>query len=139
MRPEITVETRVKASLEKIWEYWTEPRHITGWYFASEDWCAPKAENDLRVGGTFKTRMEAKDGSAGFDLEGAYTLVEKKRRIEYVLAGEDARKVCIEFVLEGEDYLVREIFEAEDINSLELQQAGWQAILDNFKKYVEAE
>jgi uncharacterized protein YndB with AHSA1/START domain len=136
MKPQITVETIIQAPIEKIWKCWNEPEHIKGWAFASDDWCAPRAENDLRVRGRFKTRMEAKDGSTGFDLEGAYTLVTLHERIEYSMDGEDSRKVQVAFTPEGDSYRVSETFEAEATNSLEMQRVGWQAILDNFKKHV---
>ncbi len=138
MKPQITVEVLVHAPIEKIWQYWTEPKYISRWNFASDDWCSPRAENDLRVGGKFKSRMEAKDGSAGFDFEGTYTSVEENEKIEYVMIGDDARKVSIEFVKQESGYKVIETFDAEEENSLEMQKNGWQGILDNFKKYVEA-
>lgn len=138
MKTRITVEVLIHAPIEKIWEYWTKPEHIMNWCFATDDWCAPKAENDLSVEGIFKTRMEAKDGSTGFDFEGTYTAVEEYAKIKYVMSGDDQREVSIEFVKQDDGYKVIETFDAEDINSLELQKNGWQAILDNFKKYVEA-
>ena len=131
----ITVETSVNAAIEKIWEYWNAPQHITQWYQASDDWHAPAAENDLRTGGKFKTRMEAKDGSMGFDFEGVYTNVELHRVIEYILA--DDRKVKITFSNSGAQTKVTETFDPENENPIELQRGGWQAILDNFKKHVE--
>jgi len=139
MKPKVTVAVFVSAPIEKIWERWTEPKHIMRWCFASDDWCAPRAENDLQVGGIFRTRMEVKDGSVGFDFEGTYTTMEKNKKLEYVLAGDDARKVSIEFVEQGDGYKVVEVFEAEAENSLEMQKNGWQAILDNFKKYAESD
>jgi uncharacterized protein YndB with AHSA1/START domain len=131
----ITVETVVNASIEKIWNCWNEPQHITQWNQASEDWCAPRAINDLRTGGKFLTRMEAKDGSVGFDFEGTYSAVENHKQIEYIIA--DGRKVKIQFLKQGDAYKVIESFEAETINSIDLQKGGWQAILNSFKKYVE--
>lgn len=139
MKSPISVEVFISASPEKAWQCWTEPEHITKWTFASDDWQAPRAENDLQVGGTFSTRMEARDGSAGFDFGGTYTVVEALERIEYTMSGEDERKVCIEFLSEEGGTRVRETFEAESENSLEMQKTGWQAILENFKKHVEAE
>ncbi len=109
------------------------------WNFASDDWCCPRAENDLQIGGVFNYRMEAKDGSVGFDFSGTYTGVEKEKRINYVMAGADARAVSIEFEERDNGCSVRETFEAENENSLELQKMGWQSILDNFKKHVEAQ
>lgn len=138
MKSKITVEVCIHAPIEKIWQYWTEPEYISCWNFASDDWCSPRAENNLRVGGNFKSRMEAKDGSAGFDFEGTYTTVVENEKIEYVMVGDDGRKVSIEFVKQADSYKVIETFDAEEQNSLEMQKNGWQAILDNFKKCVEA-
>lgn len=135
MRPQITVETSVDAPIEKIWRYWTEPEHIMRWNSASDDWHTPRAENDLSVGGTFNARMEAKDGSAGFDFEGTYTAVEENKKIEYVM--DDGRRVSILFEKQDNGYRITETFDAEETNPLEMQRDGWQAILDNFKKYVE--
>ncbi|AXI10949.1 polyketide cyclase [Oceanobacillus zhaokaii] len=134
-RETITVETIIHAPVEKVWHYWTKPQHITQWYKASDDWHAPNAENDLRVGGKFLTRMEAKDGSFGFDFAGVYDEVKLDELISYKLG--DGRKVEITFIGQESDTKVVETFEAEDTNSIEMQQAGWQAILDNFKKYSE--
>lgn len=132
----ITVEVKVNAPLEKVWDYWTNPQHIVQWCYASEDWHAPHASNDLRVGGKFNSRMEAKDGSMGFDFEGEYTKVEQHLEIEYELA--DARRVNIRFDSDGKETTVTETFDPENENTLELQRAGWQAILDNFKRYTES-
>jgi uncharacterized protein YndB with AHSA1/START domain len=131
----ITVKTTVNAPVEKVWEYWTEPKHITKWNNASEDWHTPFAENDLRVGGKFLSRMEAKDGSFGFDLSGIYDEVNLHEVISYTLP--DGRKVKIIFVGHENKTDIIETFHAETENSIELQQKGWQAILDNFKKYAE--
>lgn len=131
----ITVEATINAPVEKVWNYWTDPKHIVRWNNASDDWHTPKAENDLRVGGKFLSRMEAKDGSFGFDFSGEYTAVDKHKRIEYSLG--DDRKVQVIFESKGNETKVTERFEAENTHSVEMQQAGWQAILDNFKKYVE--
>ncbi|QGQ94659.1 polyketide cyclase [Paenibacillus psychroresistens] len=131
----ITVETTVNAPVEKVWEYWTEPQHITNWYYASEEWHAPNAENDLRVGGKFLTRMEAKDGSFGFDFSGVYDEVRLGEFISYSLG--DERKVAITFISQENDTKVIQAFDAENTNSTEMQKAGWQAILDTFKKYSE--
>ena len=132
----ITVETLIKAPVEKVWKFWSEPKHITQWYQASDDWHAPYAENDLKVNGKFKTTMAAKDGSMSFDFEGIYTNVQPHAVIEYVIG--DGRKVKIKFSENGNETKVTETFEAEDTNSIEMQRGGWQAILDNFKKYVES-
>jgi uncharacterized protein YndB with AHSA1/START domain len=136
MKTIITVQARVLAPIEKVWNFWTDPKHIVHWNNASDDWHTPSAENDLRAGGRFLWRMEAKDGSFGFDFSGTYTKVEPQKHIEYTL--DDGREVKISFVSEGYETTVTELFEAENENPAELQQAGWQAILDNFKKYVEA-
>ncbi|RJE87031.1 polyketide cyclase [Paenibacillus sp. 1011MAR3C5] len=131
----ITVEAIVPSSVERIWSYWTEPEHIKQWNKASDDWHTPYAENDLRAGGKFVSRMEAKDGSFGFDFGGVYDEVNVNESISYTLG--DGRQVKIVFTREGNDTKVIETFEAEATNSVEMQQAGWQAILDQFKKYVE--
>ena len=132
----LTVETTINASVSKVWEYWTKPEHITNWNNASDDWHTPSAANDLRVGGSFSSRMEAKDGSMGFDFSGIYDAITPNEYIEYTLG--DGRKVKINFIADGNSTKVTESFDAETENSLELQQAGWQAIMDNFKKYTEA-
>lgn len=133
----ITVETTVNKPVAEVWKYWTEPQHITGWSFASDEWHAPKAENDLRDGGRFLTRMEAKDGSFGFDFSGKYDEVKTNEYIAYTL--DDGRKVTITFVgLENVTKVV-ETFEAEATNPVEMQEAGWQAFMDNFKRYSEAQ
>ena len=131
----ITVQTTVNAPIEKVWKFWTEPGHIIQWNNASDDWHTPRAENDLRVGGKFSARMEAKDGSFGFDFGGDYTNVIEHKIIEYILG--DGRKVKIEFSSEGNTTTVVETFDAENTHSAEMQRSGWQAILDNFKKYTE--
>ena len=132
----ITVETTVKAPVEKVWKYWSTPSYITKWSNASDDWHTPFAENDLRAGGKFLSRMEARDGSFGFDFGGVYDVVKTNELIEYTMG--DGRKVVINFTGNGNETKVVETFEAESINSIEMQKGGWQAILDNFKKYVEA-
>lgn len=131
----ITVESTVKAPVEKVWKLWTSSEHIKKWCNASEDWHTPRAENDLQKGGKFLTRMEAKDGSFGFDFSGTYDEVIKNELITYTL--DDERKVKITFLKDGNTTKVIETFEAENQNPAEMQQAGWQAILNNFKKYVE--
>ncbi|MNQ91728.1 hypothetical protein D3C85_1071220 [compost metagenome] len=132
----ITVETTVQAPVEKVWAFWTEPQHITQWSFASDDWHAPTAENDLRAGGNFLTRMEAKDGSFGFDFGGVYDEVRTNEFISYTLG--DGRKVAITFIAQEGGTKIIETFDAESTNPVEMQQAGWQAFLDNFKKYSES-
>ena len=131
----ITVTTKVNAPVEKAWEYWNQPEHITQWYFASPDWHAPLASNDLTVGGKLKIRMEAKDGSFGFDLEGDYDKVEPYKLVEYTFA--DGRKVRVKFKSDSSSTEIEESFDAESQNSQEMQKQGWQNILDNFKKYIE--
>lgn len=131
----ITVEAAVRAPVAKVWENWTEPRHITQWSFATDEWHAPHAENDLKVGGKFLTRMEAKDGSFGFDFGGIYDEIRTNEYIAYTLG--DGRKVAVTFISQGNDTKIIETFDAESTHSVEMQQAGWQAFLDNFKKYCE--
>ena len=131
----ITVQQVVNAPLEKVWDYWTRPEHIMQWNNASPDWHTPRAENDLRVGGAFSSRMEARDGSMGFDFAGTYDVITPKQLIEYTLG--DSRKVTVHFSPEAEGTKVVERFEAENANPVEMQQTGWQAILDNFKAYTE--
>ena len=131
----ITVESTINAPIEKVWEYWTKPEHIIQWCSASDDWHTPRAENDLKVGGSFFSRMEAKDGSVGFDFGGIYDAVTNNEYIEYTIG--DGRKVKITFKEEGAKTKVVESFEAESTNPIEMQKGGWQAILDNFKKYTE--
>lgn len=132
----ITVETIVQVPVEKVWECWTKPEHITKWNNASDDWHTPRAENDLRVGGKFLCRMESRDGSMGFDFSGVYDEVKANEQIVYTL--DDHRKVKIIFTGNATETTVTETFEAENENSIELQRGGWQAILDNFKKYAES-
>jgi uncharacterized protein YndB with AHSA1/START domain len=131
----VTVKTTVNVPVEKVWEYWTEPNHITKWNNASEDWHTPVAENDLRPGGSFLSRMEAKDGSFGFDFKGIYDEVKLLKFISYSL--EDGRKVEISFEGKENETEIIETFDPDTSNSIELQQTGWQAIIDNFKKYAE--
>lgn len=131
----ITVETTVKAPVEKVWKFWNEPEHIKQWAFASDDWHAPHVENDIRTNGKFKTTMAAKDGSVSFDFEGVYTNVRLRKVIEYTMS--DGRKVKITFTPKGNETKVVETFEAEGENPIEMQRGGWQAILDNFRKHTE--
>ena len=132
----ITVEATVNAPVEKVWKAWNDPQHIKNWCAASDDWHAPKAENDLRTGGTFNTRMEAKDGSFGFDFGGVYDNVKKNELIEYTMG--DGRQVHVTFSPAGDQTKIVETFDAEATNPVEMQRGGWQAILDNFKKYTES-
>jgi Uncharacterized conserved protein len=132
----ITVESTVDAPMEKVWEYWTKPEHIRQWNHASDDWHTPWVKADFREGGQFVARMEAKDGSMGFDFGGVYDILRPNQYIEYTIG--DGRKVKVDFTEVNKSIKVTESFEAEDMNSLELQRTGWQAILDNFKKYTES-
>lgn len=132
----ITVQVIVNAPIENVWNIWNAPEHIVKWNSASDEWHTPKAENDLRVGGKLFSRMESKDGKMGFDFIGIFTLVKNNEQIDYVL--EDERKVSIQFISSGNATQVIETFEAESENSIELQKFGWQAIMDNFKKYAES-
>lgn len=132
----ITIQASVTAPVAKVWECWTEPEHITGWNFAADTWCCPGAENDLRVGGRYKARMEAKDGSFGFDFEADYDEVEPHKKITYTML--DGRKATTVFEEQEGSTSVTTTFDAETMNPVEMQKTGWQAILDNFKKYTEA-
>ena len=134
-KTKITVQKSIGAPIEKVWKTWISPEDIVHWYFASDDWHCPKAENDLRIDGKFLFRMEAKDGSFGFDFEGIYTAVKQNELIEYVLA--DERKVIITFTALSGQTQVTETFDPENEFPQEHQQTGWQSILNNFKKYVE--
>lgn len=131
----ITVTTTVHAPIEKVWDYWIKPEHITKWNSASPDWHTPRAENDVRVGGTFMSRMESIDGTQGFDFGGTYTEVEPNERIVYTIG--DGRAVEVQFITEGDATTIIETFTPETENPEETQRAGWQNILDSFKKYVE--
>lgn len=133
----ITISTDINADPLKVWSRYTQPEHIVNWNFASDDWHCPSAESDLRVGGRYSARMEAKDGSFGFDLSAVYDEIIDGEKIVYTL--EDGRKVTTEFKVNGDMLTVSTTFEAENENSLEMQRDGWQAILDNFKKYAESE
>jgi uncharacterized protein YndB with AHSA1/START domain len=132
----IAVKTFVNAPMKRVWDCWTEPKHINGWAFASDDWEARAENNDLRVGGRFKTVMSAKNKSAGFDFTGVYTNVKEHKLIEYVI--DDGRHVKVEFKQLPDGVEVVEQFEAENQNPESIQRTGWQAFLDNFKKYAEA-
>jgi len=121
--------------MKKVWKLWTTPEDIVNWNYASDDWHSPRAENDLRAGGFFKYRMEAKDGSTGFDFGGVYNKVKTNELIEYTIG--DGRKVRIVFSGRGSKTNIVETFEAEKTHTIDQQREGWQAILDNFKKYAE--
>lgn len=131
----VAIEVTVDSTIERAWECLTQPEHIVGWNYASEDWCAPHASNDLREGGTFTYRMEARDGSFGFDFWGTYDEVSPFKRIAYTLG--DGRKVSLDFQMAEGKVKVVEIFECESQNPVELQRSGWQAILNRYKDYVE--
>ncbi|RKS15292.1 SRPBCC family protein [Flavobacterium sp. 120] len=131
----ITVQSTINASIEKVWKLWTAPKHVMKWNNASEDWHTPFAENDLKVGGKFKYTMASTDGTMRFDFKGVYTNVVNLSLIEYEMA--DGRKVKIVFEKDAEGIKVIESFDPETVNPEEMQKNGWQAILDNFKKYVE--
>jgi len=138
MEPQkITIQDIIQADRTKVWDCWTNPEHIIHWNFASPDWQCPEASNDLQVGGKYFARMEAKDGSFGFDFRAIYTEVEILAKLTYLL--EDNRQVTTTFDEQGNSTVVSTIFDAETQNSLEMQRAGWQAILTNFKKYAENE
>jgi uncharacterized protein YndB with AHSA1/START domain len=131
----ITVEAMVNAPVKKVWNCWTSPEHIIQWCSPSAEWHTPRAENDLRVGGKFLSRMEARDGSMGFDFGGVYDEVVQDKKIAYTIG--DGRKVSIRFEERGNQTFVSETFEAESINSIDMQRGGWQAIMDSFKNYVQ--
>ena len=133
----ISIETTVNATIEAVWGAWITPEDITQWNFASDDWICPKAEIELKIGDSFCSRMEAKDGSKGFDFCGTFSIIEEPNKIEYVL--EDDRKVLITFSETEHGIKLVETFDAEDENSAELQKKGWQSILINFKQYVESQ
>jgi uncharacterized protein YndB with AHSA1/START domain len=132
----IEVEVVVHKPLEHVWACWTSPKHIVNWNFASDDWHCPHAVNDLKVGGLFSYTMAAKDGSMSFDFAGVYDTVIEKEKISYDIGG---RKVDLKFTVVDNGVKMTEIFDPEDINPADMQRAGWQAILDNFKRYAESQ
>ncbi len=132
----ITVQVNIHAPIDKVWKCWNSPQDIIKWNTASEDWHTTHATNDLKVGGKFLSRMEAKDGSMGFDFEGVYESIKTNALLETLLG--DGRRVKIEFTGKGSETQIIETFEAETENSVELQKGGWQAILNNFKKNTES-
>ena len=136
MVSKITVSVTINAQVEKVWEYYTTPIHIVNWNFASDDWQCPSAENDMRIGGKYKARMEAKDGSFGFDFITIYSEVVENKKLTYTM--EDNRVASTIFERIGNQTSVSTIFDAEIENPIEVQQQGWQMILNNFKKYTEA-
>lgn len=137
MAEKITVNVSINAPISKVWDAYNDPDQVTKWNHASEDWHSPSASNDLTVGGRFSYRMEAKDESAGFDFEGTYTEIEDQRLIKYTM--DDDREVEVVFEGDEEKTDITVTFDAESENELDVQKDGWQAILDNFKKYVEAD
>jgi len=132
----ITVEAVVKAPLQKVWDTFIDPEDVKQWNTASDDWHTTHSTVDFREGGKFLSRMEAKDGSEGFDFEGTYTRIVPGKLMEYRLS--DGREVVAEFIESDDGVLVRNTFDAEDVYPAEVQREGWQAILDNFRRYVEA-
>ena len=134
MTEQITVEASIAAPMPQVWRAWNTPEDIKQWNAASDDWHTTKSAVDLRVGGTFSSRMEAKDGSMGFDFAGTYTKIVEHQLIESSFGG---RKLVVEFVPAPDGVTVRETFDAETTFPLEQQRQGWQAILNNFKKHVE--
>ncbi len=131
----IQIEATISTTLPNIWQYWTEPNHITKWNFATPEWCCPRASNDLRAGGKYSARMEAKDESFGFDFEAIYDEVVDQKSIAYTLS--DGRKVITSFEQQETVTKVTTVFDAENQNPVEMQKSGWQSILNNFKKYAE--
>lgn len=132
----ITVETIVNAPVSKAWEAWTKPEHITQWNHASVDWHSPRATVDLKEGGKMVARMEAKDGSTGFEFETTFTKVVPHKQLDSVMS--DGRKIFVTFEDQGDTTRVVETFDAESTNPIEMQREGWQSILDNYKKYTES-
>lgn len=131
----ITVSATIHAPVEKVWDSYTNPNHIVNWNFADPSWHCPSAENDMRVGGTYKARMEARDGSFGFDFEAIYTEIAVGEHFTYGFGG---REASVQFNNLGEQTEVTITFDAETENPVEMQQQGWQAILNNFKTYTES-
>ncbi|NCI46365.1 SRPBCC family protein [Sediminibacterium soli] len=136
-KTKVTVTATVHAPVEKVWQSWNNPDEIVQWNAASPDWHSPRAAVDLRTGGTFNIRMEAKDGSMGFDFGGVYDVVDEHRQIDYTMG--DGRRVWVNFAA-GQDGTthITETFEAEDQHPVDFQQSGWQSIMDSFRKYVES-
>ena len=132
----ISVAATINADVKKAWDYYTNPEHITKWNYADPSWQCPSASNDMRVGGKYSARMEAKDGSFGFEFEATYDEINNGESFTYTMP--DGRQVTIAFKQEGDATKVDVTFDVEDQNSVEMQKHGWQAILDNFKKYTEA-
>lgn len=132
----ITIKTQVKGDVEQVWNAYTNPQHIINWNFATPEWHCPAATNDLRIGGEYLARMEAKDGSFGFDFKAIYKELTPEQSFVYVL--EDGREVSVSFIPQVDTTEIVIVFDPESQNPIEMQQAGWQAILDNFKRYAES-
>ncbi len=135
-KTKITIEADINANTPRVWDCWTKPAHIVNWNFASDDWQCPRAENDLRPGGKMNSRMEAKDGSFGFDFEAIYDEVINHKKISYTMG--DGRQAITVFENAGDKTKVTTTFDADNAHPVEFQKGGWQAILNNFKKYVES-
>jgi uncharacterized protein YndB with AHSA1/START domain len=135
-KEKITIETTVNAPVEKVWKTWNTPEDVKGWNAASDDWHTPSGQADLRPGGAFNYRMEAKDGSFGFDFGGVYDEVKPNEKLAYTIG--DGRKVEVNFIPQGQATRIVQTFEAEGTNPVDMQRQGWQAIMDNHKKYTEA-
>lgn len=136
MATQIKITASIIAPIEKVWDKWTNPEHITKWNFAVDEWQCPRAENDLKVGGKYFARLEAKDGSFGFDFEAIYNVVKQNQELTYTMT--DGRKATTIFESNGSETIVITTFDAESENPVEMQQQGWQAILNNFKKYADS-
>ncbi|NCD68661.1 SRPBCC family protein [Mucilaginibacter agri] len=136
MSNKITVNATINADIKKVWDYYTQPEHITKWNFADPSWQCPSASNDMQVGGKYTARMEAKDGSFGFDFEATYDAITPGQSFTYAMP--DGRQVDVVFEKDGDKTNIDVTFDAEDQNPLEMQKGGWQAILNNFKEYTEA-
>lgn len=135
-KTKITIEAFISVEVKKVWDNYTKPEHITKWNHASDDWHCPSASNDMQVGGKYSARMEAKDGSFGFDFEATYDEIINQKKIAYTMT--DGRQVITEFDNLSGKTKVTTTFDAENENPVEMQRTGWQAIMDNFKKYVES-
>ena len=131
----ITIHATISAGIQKVWNYYTQPEHITKWNFASPDWNCPSASNDMRIGGKYTARMEAKDGSFGFEFEATYSEITENQKFVYIMP--DGREVSVSINEDNHLTNITVCFDAETENSVELQREGWQAILNNFKNYVE--
>ena len=136
MKNRITIETTINKPVVPVWNSWTDPKHVINWNFATDEWHCPKATSDFNEGGHFSYTMASKDGKMAFDLEGVFDMIQPMKRIEYTLS--DGRKVSIIFEKISEQQTrVEQSFEPESINDPEMQRLGWQAILNNFKKFTE--